>query len=349
MLTRNNSSSLTVHESGPGMLPANLNSPEDVIDIFIRNLPRRETTKKTYRYALIQYMEYLHSTGKTLDEITEEDINDFKEGLTRDGNRHSPLTVATYLAAVKKFYKWTESKKLYPNIAANVERPTNKEYFIKQHLTAEECRELFRYLRRPEGHKERKYNFNRTEEIRLRDYAIIYLMVWTGLRTIEVSRLDVGDITYRTSNNSKVRVLKVWGKGHDTKDSFVALVDDVYEPIREYLDTRPAVNPNEPLFVGEGHDTVGKRLTPRRIQQICKECLRGIGLDDRAYSAHSLRHTTAVQILLNGGDMYDVFYALRHVDPAVSQRYVKSVEQDERLRKSPQRYLRNAFVKDEED
>lgn len=317
---------------------------EAIIGSFISSLDKKQSTINTYKTSIEQFFNYVAAAGRELNTLTKADIVAFKKHLSEDGNKHSALTISTYIAAVKQFYKWAESEKLYPNIAAGISLPRNREYYIKQHLTKEECIELLDLLKLPDGYKERKHEFTRRQQLQMRDYAMISLMLWTGLRTIEVSRLDVGDITYK----SGVKILRVWGKGHDEKDDFVVLPPECEESINDYLQTRGSVNNNEPLFAGEGYDTVGQRLSPRRIQQICKECLRQIGLDSHAYSAHSLRHTTAVQILLNGGDMYDVFYALRHVDPAVSQKYVKSIEQERRLQHGAGEYLKHAFVTNED-
>lgn len=314
-------------------------STDTILKSFTQSLDRKQKTIETYETAIKQFFSFIEKTQRNLNALTKTDIIAYKQYLTADSNKHSALTVSTYIAAVKQFYKWTEAEKIYPNIAAGVSLPRNREYYIKQHLTKEECVELLDLLKLPDGYKERKHEFTRRQQLQLRNYAMISLMLWTGLRTIEVSRLDVGDITYK----SGTKILRIWGKGHDEKDDFVILPKECEESINMYLETRKNLNNNDPMFSGEGYDTVGERLTPRRIQQICKECLRQIGLDSHAYSAHSLRHTTAVQILLNGGDMYDVFYALRHVDPAVSQKYVKSIEQERRLQQAPGRFLKKAF------
>lgn len=316
---------------------------ESVVKSFIASLDKKSSTIKTYKTSIEQFFSFVEKTGRKVNALTKTDIVAFKSYLSMDGNKHSALTISTYIAAVKQFYRWAESEKLYPNIAAGVSLPRNREYYIKQHLTKEECLELLELLSLPDGYKERKHEFNRRRQLQMRNYAMLSLMLWTGLRTIEVSRLDVGDITFK----SGVKILRVWGKGHDEKDDFVVLPPECECSINKYLQTRGPLNDNEPMFAGEGYGSVGVRLTPRRIQQICKECLRQIGLDSHAYSAHSLRHTTAVQILLNGGDMYDVFYALRHVDPAVSQKYVKSIEQERRLQHGSGEYLKHAFTASE--
>ena len=63
--------------------------------------------------------------------------------------------------------------------------------------------------------------------IALRDFAMLNLMLRTGLRTIEVSRADIKDITRKKGR----RILKVWGKGHSEKDDFVAVLKR-FSPVR---------------------------------------------------------------------------------------------------------------------
>ena len=185
----------------------------------------------------------------------------------------------------------------------------------------------------------RKLNSNE-RAIALRNYAMINLMLRTGLRTIEVSRADVGDITTKRDR----RILKVWGKGRSEKDSFVVLTEPAYLPIKEYLDNiRPYAKAAEPLFAGIGLGHNGNRLSTRSIQSICKEALRSIGLEGHEYSAHSLRHTTGTQILLNGGTMMDVQNVLRHSSPATSQIYVNTIMEDKRLDDASEQILDDSF------
>ena len=224
---------------------------------------------------------------------------------------------------VRKFYEWTESLRIYPNIAKGIKTPPRRQAFKKQHLSETKSRELLEYYR----------------EKSLRDYAIVNLLLRTRLRTIEVVRADVGDITFKGER----RVLLVWGKGHTEKDSFVVLTDKTYLPIREYLDSRKGVKAGDPLFTSNSRQNLGERLTTRTISQICKEGLREVGLDGKEFTAHSLRHTTAVEILKKGGEITDVQRVLRHTSPVTSQIYTESIEEELRLQKSPESLLDNAF------
>ena len=292
-----------------------------LVGMFIASQDVKESSRNLYTRTLSQFFLWIESSGRVLNSLTREDILEYKDSLLSSGL--SSLTISSYLVVVRKFYDWTESLKIYPNIAKGIKTPRRKQAFKKQHLPESKSRELLEYYR----------------EKSLRDYAIVNLLLRTGLRTIEVVRADVGDITFKGDK----RVLLVWGKGHTEKDSFVVLTDKTYLPIREYLDSRKAVRAGDPLFVSNSRHNLGERLTTRTISSICKEGLKEIGLDGKEFTAHSLRHTTAVEILKKGGEITDVQRVLRHTSPVTSQIYTESIEEELRLQKSPESLLDTAF------
>ncbi|MBQ8049877.1 MAG: tyrosine-type recombinase/integrase, partial [Bacteroidales bacterium] len=125
--------------------------------------------------------------------------------------------------------------------------------------------------------------------------------------------------------------------------NFVILGDAVWNPIQEYLNTRGLQSKKEPLFVTDGKGHRGARMSTRSVQYVCKESMKAIGLEGHEYSAHSLRHTTAVLILKNGGDWQDVQRVLRHSSPATSQIYTASIEEEVRLDRNPESILDNVI------
>jgi site-specific recombinase XerD len=150
---------------------------------------------------------------------------------------------------------------------------------------------------------------------------------------------NVGDITFMGER----RVLRIWGKGHAEKDDYVVLSDKAYEPIKAYLRTRVKLNQDAPLFVSESRQNRGDRLTTRTISKICKQGLVAIGMDGKEFTAHSLRHTTAVTILKHGGNIENVQSVLRHTSPVTSQIYTESIKNELRLRDAPELLIDNAF------
>ena len=278
----------------------------EAVEAFLSECDIRANSKNVYRRGLQYFFKWVESTGRVISELTRADILAFKETLLQS---HSNLTIAGYMVALRRFYEWCEGNKLYPNIARGVKSPKRKNAYLKEHLRENQIHQLLQYF---EGNP--------------RDYAIVNLLLRTGLRCVEVIRLNVEDIAYKGGQ----RILKVWGKGRDERDNFVVLTDKAYQPIKTYLDTRGNTTLKEPLFVSTSNRNSQGRLTTRTISKICKEGLIAIGLDAHEYTAHSLRHTTAVMLLKNG-TLNDVQSVLRHASPATSQIYTKSIEEELRL------------------
>lgn len=294
---------------------------EILLAAFLDSQDLRQKSRDTYYWGMVQYFRWMQESGHAMKSMTPADVMSFKNFMVK--KRLSPLTIGSYLTAVRQFYKWTENTMLYPNIARSVKPPRGKKGFRKMHLNETEASDMLAYLKSKS----------------LRDYAIVNLILRTGLRTIEVVRADVEDIRHKRGR----RILKVWGKGYDDKDNFVILGDAVWNPIQEYLNTRGLQSKKEPLFVTDGKGHRGARMSTRSVQYVCKESMKAIGLEGHEYSAHSLRHTTAVLILKNGGDWQDVQRVLRHSSPATSQIYTASIEEEVRLDRNPESILDNVI------
>jgi len=282
-----------------------------VVDYFAASMDVKTTSRALYVRTLNGFFEWVQETGRNIPALTVADLIAYKESLFNAGK--SPLTVASYINSLRRFYEWTEAVKVYPNIARGIHAPKRAQQFRKQPLTVAQVGNLLKYER---------------AENSPRDYAIINLLVRTGLRTIEVIRANVGDIVYKSGQ----RVLMVQGKGRDAKDNFVILTDAAYMPIYEYLKTRPdGSNPEAPLFASNSNNNNGGRLTTRAVSAIAKNALKNVGLDNRVFTAHSLRHTAAVNMLRGGATLEQVQYTLRHSNPATTQIYTATIREEQRL------------------
>lgn len=310
-----------VKVQGKAVKVGNTTNWRGLVATFVSEQDVKESSRQLYNRTLSQFFLWIETTGRNLDSLTRVDILEYKDHLQGEGL--SALTIGSYIVSVRKFYEWAEAHKLYPNIAKGVKTPRRVQAFKKQHLTDNKSSELLSYF----------------EAKSLRDFAIVNLILRTGLRTIEVVRADVGDITFKGER----RVLKVWGKGHTEKDDFVVLSEKAYLPIAKYLATRKGAKAGEPLFTSNSRNNQGGRLTTRTISQICKEGLQAIGMDGKEFTAHSLRHTTAVAILKHGGNITDVQSVLRHSSPVTSQIYTESVKEEMRLQEAPEMMLDAAF------
>ena len=88
---------------------------------------------------------------------------------------------------------------------------------------------------------------------------------------------------------------------------------------------------------------MGGRLTTRAISRIAKEGLKAIGIDDRSYTAHSLRHTTACSLIRSGASLEEIQGVLRHTNPATTQIYLSTIAEETRLRRNTEALLDRAF------
>ena len=129
------------------------------------------------------------------------------------------------------------------------------------------------------------------------------------------------------------------GKGRDEKDNFVVLTDKAYQPIKEYLETRPNAKGGDPLFISTSNNSKGETLTTRSISGVVKEGMRAIGLDSKEFTAHSLRHTTAVNILRAGGRIEDAQGVLRHSSPSTTQIYTETIREELRIKNSAEELI----------
>lgn len=314
----NTSNTVLTHNKSSLDKPADLSN---ILDTFLLSQDIKQSSRDLYRRTLRLFFTWVSKNGLELQNLTRVEIIKYKEDCLADGK--SSLTVSSYLTAIRKLYEYLEANKIYPNIAKGVKTPKRVQEFKKLALTTGQCKQLLIYL----------------ETKKKRDYAIVSLLLRTGLRTIEVKRALIEDITFKGNK----RVLMVQGKGRDSKDNFVVVTDKAYRPIKKYLKTRGKVNSKQPLFISTSNNSYGRSLNTRSISKIVKDALVSIGIDNKHVTAHSLRHTTAVNILRQGGSLTDAQGVLRHASPNTTQIYTKTIKEEMRIKNAPEELLDNAY------
>lgn len=261
-------------------------------------------TIATYSRAIKQFFVYVRDNG--IDKPQREDIVAYRDYLKAE---HKPTTVQSYLAAVKLFFAWTEREGLYPNVADRVKGARLDTEHKKDYLTSKQTLKLLD-------------NIDRSTLKGLRDYAMLALMVTTGLRTISVVRANVEDI--RTAGDATA--LYYQGKGHEERADYVKLAEPVENAIRDYLKARGTAGAKEPLFSSIAHRNGGERMTTRSVSRVAKENLVAAGLESERLTAHSLRHTAATLNLLNGGTVEETQQLLGHANINTTLIYSHALE-----------------------
>jgi integrase/recombinase XerD len=288
--------------------------PENAIDQFLASQDIKDSSKETYKRALRQFFTWIKDNG--ISSMNRDIILRYKAELK--SRKLSPLSISIYIVAVRRFFEWAESMRYCPNIARGIKVTKKTQGFRKDSLTIDQIRNLFDSI-------------EKISPIGKRDYALLNLLIRTGLRTIEVIRADIEDMRQQGGE----ALLWIQGKGRDDKDQFVILTPETLRPIYDYLKSRKA-RKTGPLFMSASDRNYGKRLTTRTIRQIVKDRLRAIGIVSDRLTAHSLRHTCITLSLQAGATIQEAQALARHSSINTTLIYAHNIE---RLKNAPERKI----------
>ncbi len=283
---------------------------------------RSQKTAENYHLYLMRLIEFIDDIE--VEKFDAEMLRKWRLWLARykddRGQELSKLTQTYHLIALRSFLKFC-SKRSIPTLAADkVELPkvTRKQVsFLKD----DELQQLFAQI-------------PTDSQIGLRDRAIIALLYSSGLRVSELTKLD------RDHVNLKRREFMVRGKGQ--KDRLVFVDDGAAELIQTYLNAR--TDAITPLFIRYGgHEVTDrsgdfKRLTPRSVQRMVSRYAKLAGITKQV-SPHTLRHSFATDLLMNGADLRSVQTLLGHSNISTTQIYTHVT--DPHLREVHKRFHKN--------
>lgn len=171
-------------------------------------------------------------------------------------------------------------------------------------------------------------------EVGLRDRAIVELLFSSGLRVSELTALN------RDHVNTKRREFMVRGKGQ--KDRPVFISEAAAQRVKDYLATRFDNLP--PLFLSYSRNNTAstsgdyRRLSVRSVQRIINRYARLAGITKHV-SPHTMRHSFATDLLMNGADLRSVQSMLGHSNISTTQVYTHVT--DEHLREVHEKFHTN--------
>jgi len=256
-------------------------------------------TKETYQTVFKQYIRYLKINhiiyAKTSDIINFVEWKR-KEGCSSCWSYHLVNTIK----GLYKYLRLNQIRLALPedyatDIAESLKNVKIDRDKSKPILTIEQAKHLILCTK-----QKRKYIWQ------FRDYAMIYLMITTGMRSVEIRRAKIKDI--RVLGNQFI--LFVQGKGRKTADEFVKLTSGVYEAIQEYLKKRKDKNPF--LFISHRKHSDILHLSRPFFVVMFKRVLKECDLEYTKITSHSLRHTAATLNLLRGGTLEETSRFMRH-------------------------------------
>jgi integrase/recombinase XerD len=143
----------------------------------------------------------------------------------------------------------------------------------------------------------------------LKHRTLLMLLYSTGMRLSEIANLRIADID---SKNMRIKIVQ--GKG--CKDRYTILSEQVLLELRAYY---IIYRPKEYLFNGF---RPGKRYSVRTIQHLMQKALIKVGLQNKNFTIHTIRHSFATHLIDNGTDLHTIKELLGHSNLQTTMRYM---------------------------
>ncbi|GHU52913.1 integrase [Clostridia bacterium] len=332
-----------------------LNELPDFCDEFFRGIQSRTTirTRINYAYDLELFFGFITSlesecslAGKDKERLTIEDfkaitVDDLEEFIdylsfyTKQYTKYpDDIEVNYYLehqnaesAKARKictinaiFSYFIKKRKIEVNPASFVERPKIR----KKNITRLEADEVARLLDEVEsGGELNQWQKNYHEKTKVRDLAIITLMLGTGMRLSECIGIDISHIDFQLMG------VKVTRKGGN--ESILYFGDEVMDALELYLEERRLITPLA------GHENAlflslqKRRITDRAVQNLVKKYARLI-TGAKNISPHKLRSTFGTTLYRETGDIYLVAEVLGHADVNTTKKHYAAIDEEHKLK-----------------
>ena len=273
---------------------------EPYITLYLNEKDIKKETKEVYKTILKYYVTYLKT--RHIRFACEKDILNYIQ--FRKSAHISSKWLYHHISVIKGLYQFLSMGQPLHNIPKVYQH--NMTEYIKNvkpkakkpvlEMKIEDVKIFLKCL------KDQRINL-----IDYRDYAIILLMVSTGLRSVEIRRAKLIDIK---EVNAK-KVLYVQGKGRLDKSEYIKLSNTVLESIDQYLAKRGDTSPF--LFISHFRHGNNINVSKAFIYSILKKRAHACNLSHLSLYPHMLRHTAARLHLKSGGTLEETRMLLRHV------------------------------------
>lgn len=297
-------------------------------------------TRLAYAYDLRVFFEFLHETNSVcskmditefplsiLDRITREDIQEYIEYVSlyeKDGKEitNEERGKSRKLASLRSFYNYFYTNELIEkNPAVLVPLPKQHQKEIIR-LEPNEVATLLDLVE--DGDKLTKSQAKYHEKTKLRDVAMLTLLLGTGIRVSECVGLDITDLNFETNG------MKIRRKGG--YETVLYFGEEVETALKDYLKQRKHIIPQS------GHENAlflsmqNRRISVRAVENLVKKYASNV-TTLKKITPHKLRSTYGTTLYQETGDIYLVADVLGHKDVNTTRKHYAAIE-DERRRKA---------------
>jgi len=280
---------------------------------------RSSKTAENYKLYLERFIEFTDDIH--VDKITTEVVRKYRLWLNRYKNDNdeslATITQAYHLIALRGFLRYLSNRDITSLSPDKIILPK----ISRKQVTFLHYDEIERLIAQ----------IPLDTEQGLRDRAIIELLFSSGLRVSELVNLN------RDHINTKRREFMVRGKGQKDRPVFVS--QSAAKHVEAYLAARLDNLP--PLFLSYSRNNITsttgdyRRITSRSVQRLVSQYARLAGITKHV-SPHTMRHSFATDLLMNGADIRSVQSMLGHSNISTTQVYTHVT--DEHLRETYERF-----------
>ena len=274
---------------------------------YLRNERRySEKTIASYSFDLEKFFDFIFKEGVLMDEVDQIVIRNF---LTEELNSGvSKRSCQRRLSSLRHFYSYLVREKVVKDNPFIFIKAPKTETKYPHALYKEQIKTIF------------EENAKRTDELAVRDQAILELLYYSGIRAAELVNISLQDVDLRR------RTVLVLGKGN--KRRTVPFTMDCQNTLTKYLkDLRPILlsrfvpteknlNPPIAFFLS----ATGNQLTTRGLEYILDKIEEKTGTFVDLHP-HLLRHSFATHLLENGADLRVIQELLGHTSINATQVY----------------------------
>lgn len=274
-------------------------------DKDIKSIPASVLSEMT-AFDIEEYMEYL----KLRDEGDIETVN-------------SEVTIKRKMSALRSLFNYLYRNQIIENNAAiQVDMPKLHEKAIVR-LDVDEVSKFLDVVEYgPQNMSQRKQKFHELNKVR--DLAIMTLLLGTGMRVTELVGIDLRDLDFA---NGRVKVTRKGGY-----EAYIYFGDEVADALSKYVDEREnikdiKVGHEDALFLS----TRKSRITVRSIELMVKEYSSYI-TTVKKITPHKLRSTYGTSLYQETGDIYLVADVLGHKDVNTTRKHYAALDEERKLK-----------------
>lgn len=300
---------------------------ERALEVFLEAQRGSGHSDETYKdYAVVIRLFCSYMAGKheytAIQQVTEADIYGWLAHLRNTPNQrgqpYKSTTIQTYCRDVSVFFHWLiDHRYLAVNPMEHIRAPKVERPLIRV-FTEEELQRLDAACNRP-GHG-RALSPDERKSMAARDRAILWMLLSTGMRRIELCRLRLCDIDWDKG------LITIMGKGaKERKVPFGKVARQHLDTYLRYWRGEPA-DANELVFLSLAGEPLGKD----GVNILFRRLKANAGITDKRVSAHTCRHWFAVNSIKQGMPTAVLRDLLGHASWKMIEVYVQLAEQDMR-------------------